>query len=121
MFHIAKNGIITLHRGDTFTLPILINLCIVHLRIVGFNLKEGDQVIFRLMRANEKSEDATIEKVYTVDDLNEDGAINVIFTNDDTNWLDPDTYYYEVQLRYYSNDMENVNTFIPRTKFYIVE
>ncbi len=120
MFHIAKNGIITLHRGDTFTLPILINLG-TPLEPNIFDLKEGDQVIFRLMRANEKSEDATIEKVYTVNDLNEDGAINVIFTNDDTNWLDPDTYYYEVQLRYYSDDIENVNTFIPRTKFYIVE
>ena len=119
MFHIAKNGIITLTRGDTFQLPLFINLG-TPLSPIQFELKEGDVVTFRVMRANEKSEDATIKKVFTKDDIDEKGNVIVRFEQSDTIALEPDTYYYEVKLNFVREEQENVNTIVERTKFYLI-
>ena len=120
MFHIAKNGIITVNRGDTFTLPIFVNLG-TPLEPEIFDLREGDQVIFRIVRANDSFENAIIEKVCTIEDLNEEGSLNINFETEDTSWIEPNLYYYEVKLEYLREDKFNVKTFIPRTKFYIVD
>ena len=120
MFHIAKNGIITVNRGDTFTLPIFVNLG-SPLDPNILDLQQGDQVIFRIVRANDSFDNAIIEKIGTIENLNDEGAIEFVFNTDDTNWIEPNLYYYEVKVEYFRDDMINVKTFIPRTKFYIVE
>lgn len=119
MFHIAKNGIITVNRGDTFTLPIFVDFG-TPLKPDRLELQEGDQVTLRIVGANDDWENAIIVKVGTVKDLNEDGAVVFEFNNDDTNWVDPNLYYYEVKVEYTRDDKFNVKTFIPRTKFFIL-
>lgn len=121
MFHIAKNGIITLTRGDTCSFPISLNIG-TPLSPIIFDLQEGDKVVFKLMRANEKSEDALLTKKYTINDLDEEGNIIVSFDSNDTLFLEDGVYFYEMKIEYIrnGNDFEYVNTFIPRTRFYIV-
>ena len=119
MFHIDKNGIITLTRGDSCTFPLFLNMG-TPLNPLPFNLQEGDKVRFKVMRANEKFEDAFISKTYTIADLDEDGNIVVKFEPSDTNWFEAGMYYYEVKLEYVRDEIDYINTFIPRTRFHIV-
>lgn len=119
MFHIAKNGIITLTRGDTCTFPISMNVG-TPLNVSIFDLQEGDKVRFKVMRANERFEDALISKTYTIENLDDKGNIIVEFENSDTQWIESGTYFYEVKIEYVRNEKKYINTFIPRTKFYIV-
>lgn len=119
MSQFAKNGIITLTRGDTFTFPLSINLG-TPLNPNIFILEEGDLLTFRVMRANEEFENADIVKVYTYEDLDVDGNVIIKFTSDDTLWLEPNIYYYDVKLEYTRDEVSHIITFIPRTRFYLV-
>ena len=120
MFNISKNGIITLTRGDTFQLPLFVNVG-TPLKPIRFDLQENDAVTFRVMRANEKSEDAVIKKVYRQKDMNEHGDVVVKFESADTFYLDPGIYYYEVKLAYVRDNQSYVNTIVGRTKFYLID
>ena len=60
---IAKNGIINLMRGDSFTTPIKINLG-SKLRPIHYRLGPSDKLYFGLMEPNQAFENAILKKVF---------------------------------------------------------
>lgn len=143
MFTIVGNGIITLNRGDTFTIPLDINIG-TGVAPKYYTLKgpqnedypeDRDRLFFALLEPNQRWEDAIVKKVYTSDDIAVEYGVPLLhFYSEDTEYLKPGTYYYQVKLlRSRFNDMsenvdksiddgfEHVDTVIPRTKFIILE
>lgn len=123
-FKLNKNGIITLHRGDTFTLPVCINLG-SGVDPDYYDLQEGDVLYFGLLEPGQKWEEAIVKKIITSEDVEKGSDPMIHFYTEDTEYLVPGNYYYEVKLFRSSNNtedgFEHVDTIIPRTKFVIVE
>lgn len=122
--HISKNGIITLHRGDTFTVPVSINLgtgCYPEY----YDLKKGDMLFFAVLEPGQKWENARIKKTITPDNVIANSDPLIHFYSEDTEYLVPGNYYYEVKLYRCAQNcldgFEHVDTIIPRTKFIILE
>lgn len=121
---VSKNGIITLHRGDTFTIPISVN--------IGsgshpeyYTLKGNDTLYFAVLEPGQKWENAIIKKVLTANNVIGDSEPLIHFYSEDTEHLVPGNYYYEVKLQRMAENcrdgFEHVDTIIPRTKFIIME
>lgn len=98
MLYINKAGDITINRGDTFQVPLFIDISDKILQSTRFPLHEGDKVLFHITNSNMPFECPLIAKTFTIDDINENKDILVRFEHDDTKWLHPDTYYYEIKL-----------------------
>ena len=123
MFNISKTGIITLSRGDTFTLEILINLGTA-VEPVQYRLEEGDYVYFALMEPHQPFEQAIIRKRYDYRDLDKDGQVVMKFITEDTEYLMPGNYYYMIKLYRAgseSGEEESVDTIVSKTKFVIID
>lgn len=130
MFHMANNGIITLNRGDTFSIPLYINLGTAvnpnYYTLKKYSDEEQDYLYFALLEPGQKWENALVRKHFTADDINPEYEAPILhFYSDDTEYLKPGNYYYQVKLqrcRESTNDgFEHVDTVIPRTKFIILE
>ena len=102
MYTISKNGIITVNRGDNFTINTRINLGTT-LYPEYYHLKAGDIVYFALMEPNQHFEHALIRKVFTMDDMDEDGYLSMSFAEEDTEYLIAGTYYYMLKLKQYEH------------------
>ena len=119
MINISANELVTMVRGDSFSIPLFINF-LDKLHLVRYELIEGDVVQFRVMPAHCPWEDSPIQKEYTKEDVNEDGDIIVSFVPEDTEPLEPGKYYYEVKLIHEHEDYTAVNTLITRRQFMIL-
>ena len=117
---ISKNGIVTLVRGDTFTLKADLNIG-TPLQPLNFVLGEGDYVVFRLFNANSNWESYLLEKEATMEDLDDRGNVLFTFTSEDSEYLSQGQYYYQIRLFYTRNGDTRVITLMPRTKFYVVD
>lgn len=123
MFNIAYNGIITVNRGDSFRLPMVLNYG-TNLEPMNYQMSQNSVVYFAVMEPNQPFEDALIKKKYTMDDVDADGNIVINFRPQDTQCVLPGKYYYQVKLqRFNSNDPEDyeVDTVVDKTLFYILE
>ena len=130
MFSISKNGIITVSRGDDFTLNTSINIGTVF-NPCYYDLQDEDLVYFALMEPNQPFEHALIRKVFTSADKDFDGSIVMNFTMKDTEFLVPGTYYYMIKLKRldsYESDGESgyepiykVDTIVTKTKFIVCD
>ena len=121
MFDIAPNGIINLTRGDTFQMPIIINLG-SQLEDNHYTLKDDDMLYFGLCEPNEPFEKAIVRKVFDKDSpKTETGDTILTFYTSDTSSLIPGKYYYVIKLRRILESMETVDTIVDRTLFYIWE
>lgn len=123
MFDISYNGIITVNRGDSFVMPLVLNVG-TNLDPIRFELKENCFVYFAVMEPNQQFEDALIRKTYTHKDTNKKGDILIRFKPQDTQCVLPGKYYYQVKLqKFNSDDPEDyeVHTVIDKTLFYILE
>lgn len=123
MFNIAYNGIITVNRGDSFRLPMVLNYG-TNLEPMNYQMSQSSIVYFAVMEPNQPFEDALIKKKYTMDDADADGNIVIKFRPQDTQCVLPGKYYYQVKLqRFNSNDPEDyeVDTVVDKTLFYILE
>lgn len=127
MFDISNNGIISINRGDSFTLDVFINLgtCI---EPIQYQLQPGDKVYFALMEPNQSFEHALMRREFTNVDLDEDDFVSMKFDSEQTEYLLPGTYYYTVKLARAEESSESgeetkytVDTIIPKTKFVIIE
>lgn len=127
MFDISSNGIISINRGDSFSLDVFINLgtCIEPIK---YQLQPGDKVYFALMEPNQPFECALIRKEFTNADLDADDMVIMNFDSNQTEYLMPGTYYYMVKLARAEESNESgeetkytVDTIIPKTKFVIFE
>lgn len=123
MFNIAYNGIITVNRGDSFRLPMVLNYG-TNLEPLNYRMSQNSIVYFAVMEPNQPFEDALIKKKYAMDDVDADGNIVIKFRPQDTQCVLPGKYYYQVKLqRFNSNDPEDyeVDTVVDKTLFYILE
>lgn len=123
MFNIAYNGIITVNRGDSFRLPMVLNYG-TNLEPMNYQMSQNSVVYFAVMEPNQPFEDALIKKKCTMDDVDADGNIVIKFRPQDTQCVLPGKYYYQVKLqRFNSNDPEDyeVDTVVDKTLFYILE
>lgn len=123
MFNISYNGIITINRGDSFRLPLMLNYG-TKMEPLMYRMTPKSFVYFAVMEPNEPFENALIRKKYTIDDADEDGNIVIKFRPQDTQCVLPGKYYYQVKLqRFNSDDPEDyeVDTVIDKTQFFILE
>ena len=124
MFNIAKNGIITITRGDSAETSLYINIG-TELEPLITKLGDNDKVYLGVMEPNQLFEDAIIKKVYTKDDhKDEDEALTISFDCEDTENLLPGVYYYSIKL-YRPGDglttKDRIDTIVPKKKFIIVD
>jgi hypothetical protein len=126
MFDISKNGIITISRGDNFTINVFVNIG-TQLDPIQYKLEENDKLYFALMEPHQPFEYALIRKVFTKENEDECGNINMNFIPEDTEYLMPGNYYYMIKLARNiageSGEEENylVDTIISKTKFVIID
>ena len=123
MFNIAFNGIITVNRGDSFRLPLMLNYG-TNLEPLKYQMSQESVVYFAVMEPNQPFENALIRKKFTLEDVGEDGKIVIKFRPQDTQCVLPGKYYYQVKLqRFNSDDPEDyeVDTVVDKTLFYILE
>lgn len=129
MFNIAKNGIITITRGDSAETSLYINIG-TELKPEKWKLGDNDQVYLGIMEPNQLFEDAIVKKKYTKDDhKDEDEALTISFDCEDTENLLPGVYYYSIKLyRRGNNDPEKgpitkdrIDTIVPKRKFIVVD
>lgn len=118
MLDVSKNGIITLNRGDVFSLNVSVNAGSV-LEPVIYPMEEGDKLYFALMEPKQPFERALIRKVFTMEDQDEEGNVLMNFSATDTEFLVPGKYYYTVKL--FRNDGDLVDTIISKTQFIIID
>lgn len=115
-----ENGIITLMRGDSFSMPIRINdgtRLEPHFR----KLSARDTVYFGLMKPGQAFEDAVVKKVYD-NSSPTDAEANVLLrlNPEDTINLLTGKYYYMIKLRTFDElDNEWVRTIVQPTLFYL--
>lgn len=120
MFDLSLNGNIKLTRGDSFSVPLFINMG-TDIKPIRYNLEDGEYVCFGVMEPNYCFEEAIIRKKYSNTDKNDKGDIVVSFDANDTVHLMPGKYYYEVKAVLLDNEgKEIVNTIIPKREFYLV-
>ena len=125
MADIARNGIIEIHRGDTATFNVLINLGTIAMPLL-YELREKDNLYFAVMEPGKSFEEALIRKKFDYTDFNKETfCVPVRFDTEDTEYLRPGRYYYQVKLRRDASNvdsgLEAVETLIPKTKFIIVD
>ena len=123
MFNISYDGIITINRGDSFRLPLMLNYG-TKMEPLMYRMTPKSFVYFAVMEPNEPFENALIRKKYTIDDVDEDGNIVIKFRPQDTQCVLPGKYYYQVKLqRLNLDDPEDyeVDTVIDKTQFFILE
>lgn len=117
MFDITKNKIITVTRGDSFSLDVFVNVGTA-INPVQYVLRGDDKLYFALMEAHQPFEYALIRKEFTEDDVNENGDVHMEFGSEMTEYLMPGTYYYTIKLATEDGD---ISTVISKTKFYIID
>lgn len=122
MFKIASNGIITVNRGDSFELPVTLNIGSSVARVM-YTLKETDVLYLGVMEPNQPFETAILRKKFTYADLDSDNNINIRFWPEDTVCLLPGKYYYQIKLETVDEKTgrKDVETVIDKTLFYIQE
>lgn len=138
--NITRTGIITIHRGDTFSIEISTN--------VGSTsnpsyptFKLGDKIYLGVMEPNQDFENAIIKKVlvFTTDFTADSKTVTFSFTPTDTEYLLAGNYYYEVkemlplssiyesgvvaltESGVITDGNSQIFTILPKTKFIIID
>lgn len=120
MVHISNNGIISIHRGDSFSIPLFLDMGIEGFPI-RYNITQytGVSLYLGVMTPFESFEKAILKKKYTSESItNENGDLVIEMSSKDTACLRPGKYYYEMKML--SNNGE-VNTIIPKKEFFVFE
>lgn len=147
MLSISNNGIITVNRGDDFSIPLFINRG-TELSPVRYTLTGDDEVYLGIFSAgadylldpeetkffvedevvylgipeiNRYFESAVIRKTFTKDNLNENGDVIIKFSNIDTRFLLPGKYYYQIRASITKDNDEYINTIVKKTSFVVLE
>lgn len=146
MLTISNNGIITVNRGDDFSVPLFINRG-TELAPVRYVLKDDDEIYLGIFSAGADYlldtdgtkffiedeitylgipeidtyfENAVVRKTFTKDDLNENGDVILKFAHVDTRFLLPGNYYYQIRAKITKDDEEYINTVVRKTAFIVL-
>lgn len=125
MLQISRNGNVRVSKGDTFDLPVEINININNTSDTPLTINPTDIIYFRLFEANAPWDFPLVKKNFTGEDVDANNTLVVGFTRTDTVWLYPGTYYYEVKVCRpreveFIEGVEQQDTYItviPRRKF----
>lgn len=122
MFHINNSGIISLNRGDSFKVPLFINMGTdtepVRVDLHKFPYLE---VYMGIMLPHQTFETAIIKKKFTVDNANDKGDVVVNIEPAETMNLRPGKYFYEIKARLDDPiEGEYVRTVINKTQFLVL-
>lgn len=85
MLNIDNSGNITINRGDTFRVPIFIDISKNIFHSIRFPFKEGDILYFFLIEPNTSLRHPLLKQVYKEEDKNNNGDVLLKFISDDTN------------------------------------
>ena len=118
MFNISNNGIITLIRGDSFTVPLFINRGAVFHPVRYYIADNPNAAVYLgVMEPSQPFERAVIRKKYTSKSkINEFGDLVIDFSPSDTQCLFPGKYYYEIKVRQGDGSIDII---VPETEFFI--
>lgn len=146
MLTISNNGIITVNRGDDFSVPLFINRG-TELAPVRYVLKDDDEIYLGILSAGADYlldtdgtkffvedeitylgipeidtyfENAVVRKTFTKDNLNENGDVILKFAHVDTKFLLPGNYYYQVRAKITKDNEEYINTVVRKTAFIVL-
>lgn len=146
MLTISNNGIITVNRGDDFSVPLFINRG-TELAPVRCVLKDDDEIYLGIFSAGADYlldtdgtkffiedeitylgipeidtyfENAVVRKTFTKDDLNENGDVILKFAHVDTRFLLPGNYYYQIRAKITKDGEEYINTVVRKTAFIVL-
>ena len=123
MVSIDNSGNITINRGDTFKVPLFIDINVGDMfESIRLPLKEGDKIIFYLIEPNTSIRNALLYQIYSKEDINKYGDIVLKFAHDDTKFLASGVYYYEIKIqrKLEETGQDAVVTIAPRRKFIVL-
>lgn len=122
MFNITKEGVVSLSRGDSASVPLFIN-CGSEIVPIRYKLRENNILYLGICLPDQRFEDAIFKRVYRPGDwkINEYGDIVITLNPADTELLAPGLYYYTVKLLTINEEdnSENVQTLIKKTEFFV--
>lgn len=125
MLEIDTNGNLKVNRGDTFEIPLFIDIGDNIFTSTRFHIRKNDILYFHLLEANAPWNKPLIRKEFTYEDENENNDIIIRFNHEDTCWLFPGIYYYEIKLQRPNEPLDDnpcnddYVTIVPRRKFII--
>ena len=121
MFSVSENGIVTVNRGDSFELPITLNIG-SSMNYEEYYLQPCDTIYLGIMEPNQPFETAIVRKKFTSSDMT-DGVVKFCCCPEDTVCLIPGKYYYQVKIATVDSKTKrtNVKTLVDKTLFYIQE
>lgn len=122
MFRIDPNGIVVVNRGDSFELPITLNVG-DSIEVIPYELKDTDVLYLGIMEPNQPFETAIVRKKLTKADINRHTGLVFRFWPEDTVCLYPGKYYYQIKIKTIDPiyNREDVETVVDKTLFYIQE
>lgn len=122
MFKITSNGIVTVNRGDSFELPVMLHTGHT-MAPISYSLQPEDVVYLGIMEPNQPFETAIVRKKFTYEDLDKDGNVYIRFWPKDTVCLLPGKYYYQIKIQTFDKQtgQYDVETVVDKTLFYIQE
>lgn len=112
---LSNNNIVTVNRGDDFTLPVILNKG-SNMSPELFNLKAEDVIYLGVMEYNMTFETAVIRKHIT-GVVTDNNKVEFTFNSDDTINLLPGLYYYMVKVVIDGK----VTTILDKTQFRILD
>ena len=124
MYHIYKNNVISINRGDYLETNIELSQGRFPFK-EQIEIHEGDTIYFALMHDHEPFERSVLKIEYNTADkdsegniiwLNDSGDLVLVIEPEDTIGLFPGVYYYEIKLL---TEDSKITTIIPRSKFII--
>lgn len=118
MSNISSTNNITITRGDTFSFKYNINLG-TPMDPENYILTENDRLYLGVYAPGQSFENALIRKMYTKDDMIDDYVV-IKFKTKDTQYIIPDTYFYDIKLRKnIGTEDEEVTTLVQSRIFWI--
>jgi hypothetical protein len=146
MLTISNNGIITVNRGDDFSVPLFINQG-TELAPARYTLTGTDEVYLGIFsdganylldtqgtiifvqnsitylgipEINIYFDNAVVRKTLTTANLNANGDVLIKFTNNDTKFLLPGNYYYQIRAKITKDSQLYINTIVSKTPFIVL-
>ena len=102
-------------RGDSYTLPVIINKG-TQLDFERYTLSETDKLYVGIVEPNQSFENAIIKKVLTKNsEKTDDGDVIFKLTPQDTEYLMTGKYYITIKLK----QLDEVTTILPAKEFWI--
>ena len=121
MLAIDCDGNIKVNKGDTFKVPLFIDISKDIFKSIRLPLRSTDKIIFNLLMGNNCFCCPLIHKEFTLANTNENQDIIISFEHDDTACFSPGIYYYEIKfIRQIENEEDKIITIVPRRKFTII-